>query len=80
MNEPYVKKYDAKRVLKNPISESYVSSEPNRAQRRRKEPRFINNRDTCHIKVIGTRKFKLVLSRQIREDGSIAINKHYLEN
>lgn len=77
MNEPYVKKYVGG-VLQNPITSVYVSSEPTRHQRRMREPRFTNNRNTCHIVVVGNRKYKMVLDRQKKKDGSILVNKHYL--
>lgn len=75
MNQPYVKRYDVNGFLLNPISEVYAPTGPNRKERRRREPRFMNNRAGMHIITVGTRKFRMAL--QLTKKGVI---KHYLED
>lgn len=75
MNIPYVKKYDTNGVLTNPIKDFYASREPNRRERRRREPRFMNNRRGVHLYVLGIRKFRLLAQRIDNK-----VIKQYLEN
>ena len=78
MNVPYVKEFDKNGSVENPIIGSYITSGENRRSRRMKEARFQNNRKTYQLQVIGIRKFRKILQRFYRKDGTIGIVKHYL--
>lgn len=51
INTPYVKQYNSKGVLTNPIEENYLNHNPNRAQRRSKPPRFLNNKKGIQLSI-----------------------------
>ncbi len=53
MNTPYVKEYDEKGQVTNPIVGMYPSEFPNRRKRNERAPRFKNNRATAQM-VIGS--------------------------
>lgn len=50
MNKPYVKVYE-NGILSNPIEKEFKSQFPNRSQRRQKQIRLFNNRNTYPTKV-----------------------------
>lgn len=59
-NQPYVKKFDAQGNVTNPIDKMYLSPFENRHMRRSKPAREMNNRNTYHLNVVKTAKFKVV--------------------
>ena len=65
MNTPYVKKYDKKGLLINPIDKGYKSVFENRSQRRQslKKKRFHGESKNHHLTVVLTKKYSRV--RQI---------------
>lgn len=79
-NVPYVKHFTENGELENPIDRVYRNIGPNRRERRWSEPRFLNNRKSANIQIIGTKKYRKVLQRYFKKDGSIGIIKHWLEN
>lgn len=58
-NIPYVKSYDENGVLTNPITKSnpYVNRFPNRATRKKREPRFKGNGKNCSLTIIGNKAY-----------------------
>jgi hypothetical protein len=85
MNVPYVKQFNEKGELTNPIKGIYPQPFENRHTRRLKEARFANNRKSAQIQVLGGKgtkqtKYRKVLQRFFRKDGTIGIVKHYLSN
>lgn len=86
INKPYVKQYDEKGLLINPITknEPYLHEFKNGFQRRQnlKESRFFTNRKTCPILVIGKFKFKKVQQFTFHvkgeNEGKLKIINHYL--
>lgn len=81
-NIPYVKQYDANGEVTNPIRGLYPNRGPNRKTRRMGDGRFMNNRKSAQIQVVPGRppvKYRKVLQRYYKKDGSIGIVKHYLE-
>jgi hypothetical protein len=79
-NVPYVRQLDENGELLNPIDRIYRNIGPNRRERRWSEPRFLNNRGTYPIQVLKATKYRKVLQRYFKKDGSIGIIKHWLEN
>lgn len=79
-NTPYVRRLDENGELINPITGAYVGCGQNRRTRRMEEGRFLNNRRSANIHVISTRKFRKVLQRYYKKDGSIGVIKHWLED
>ena len=81
-NIPYVKQHGEYGELVNPIRGLYPNRGPNRKTRRMGEGRFMNNRNSAQIQVVLGRppvKYRKVLQRYYKKDGSIGIVKHYLE-
>lgn len=88
-NVPYVKHFTENGELENPIDRVYRNIGPNRRERRWSEPRFSNNRKSAKIQVLESayyehgnkpKKYRKVLQRYFKKDGSIGIIKHWLEN
>lgn len=79
-NTPYVRRLDENGSLINPIVGAYVGYGQNRRTRRMEEGRFLNNRRSADIHIVGTRKFRKVLQRYYKKDGSIGVIKHWLED
>ena len=79
-NTPYVRRLDENGSLINPITGAYVGYGQNRRTRRMGEARFLNNRRSADIQVVGARKFRKVLQRYYKKDGSIGVIKHWLED
>ena len=75
MNEPYVKKYDEKGLLLNPIVKNYLHVSNNRKTRRegKQKSRFIGNGKNFPLAVYGRFKYKKVL--QLLEGKKI---EHYI--
>ncbi len=69
INVPYTKSYDSMGVLINPIDKIYKNEHKNRAGRRLflQKSRFMNNRKTSQMTIIGKIRFKKI--RQIIVDG-----------
>lgn len=80
MNLPYVKKYDTKGNLLNPITRFYSSEFDNRAKRREHENRtpFHGNGKNFHLTVVKTIKY--LRHRQIikLKNGETKTIEHYL--
>lgn len=57
-NVPYVKQYDEKGFLINPIVGSYKSARPGRRHTSKKTEKHMNNRGPINYIVIGTMRFK----------------------
>lgn len=62
-NIPYVKTYDKDGKINNFPDKGYFNFLPNRKQRRTKPERFINNRKTFPITIVGPNAFIKVLQR-----------------
>ncbi len=69
INVPYTKSYDSMGVLINPIDKIYKNEHKNRAGRRLflQKSRFMNNRKTSQMIIIGGTRFKK--TRQIIVNG-----------
>lgn len=61
MNKPYVKKYDENGVMINPIERVYLSTEPNRAERRFSPKKFRGNNKGFSFSIIQGSRYKRVL-------------------
>lgn len=68
-NTPYVKSFNKEGELENPIKGEYLHGLPNRQSRRKKEPRFLNNKKTYPLQVIGVNKFRKHLQVIALKDG-----------
>jgi hypothetical protein len=78
MNSPYVKIYDEKGELINPINGAYVSEFPNRAARKFRKQRFYSNGKTHKLTVTKTAKYKRVIQREVNKEGKVINIEHYL--
>ena len=63
MNKPYVKSFDENGVLLNPITKEnpYINAYPNRASRRKREPRFRGNQNGSSLTIIGNQAYHRVI-------------------
>lgn len=81
LNIPYVKKYDEKGLLQNPINGAYINNHPNRKERRShlSNKSFTGNHKGISLTVSQNLKYKRTV--QIIKDNSgkvIKTIKHYL--
>lgn len=88
MNKPYVKEFDSKGLLLNPIVGSYKSTSPNRMQRRELQTNkpFVGNKKGISLVVVkigalSFQKYKKMVQVINMPDGSKKrINQSYLVN
>lgn len=78
MNTPYIKRYNKDGEVTNPIMGARLHHEPNRRARRSRPERFVNNRNTFHLTVTETLRYKRVVQEIALEDGSIKRVGHYV--
>ena len=78
-NKPYVKIYDEKNRVTNPIQGSYESPFPNRSARRGKQPRFIGNQKGHALVVKGAMAFHKQVQFIECKDGSTKQIEHYVQ-
>lgn len=78
MNTPYVKKYNEKGELLNPIKGRFINRFPNRMQRRLrfKDNRFTNNSKGTKLVVIGSNKFYQQVQVEYDEKGNRKLIEH----
>jgi len=79
MNSPYIKMYDEKGFLTNPISEDYKSEYPNRTKRREEMniPRFKGNNKGVSMTYSPHGTFTKENQNITLKDGSVKIINHY---
>lgn len=78
MNTPYIKRYNQDGELTNPILGARLHHEANRRSRRSKPTRFVNNRNTFHLTVTETLRYKRVVQKVVCKDGSVRQVGHYV--
>lgn len=79
MNFPYIKEFDSNGTLLNPIDKAFISTGPNRAQRRaqNKTQRFRKNSRGTHLTVLVTGKYKRFI-QEIKSKNSVKQILHYI--
>jgi hypothetical protein len=78
MNVPYVKEYNDKGELLNPINGKYVNYFPNRQQRKPNRQRFFNNKKTSQLVTLGNKVYYKVLQYETDKEGKEIKIEHYL--
>lgn len=80
MNTPYVKQMDPTTGLEIPLTESYISVEPNRRQRRQhlNRPPLHGNNKGVHLTVLKTGKYKRVYQHETDKHGNKKTIEHYI--
>ena len=78
MNIPYVKEYDEKGLLLNPIKDSYLNKFQNRRERHKILGRFFGNGKNFHLTVTPISRFKRVRQMEFDKNGNRKIIEHYL--
>lgn len=85
INIPYVKKYDSKGLLTNPINKAYINTHPNRRERRAhlSNKSFRGNKKGNSLIVVdngsGSAKYERVLQVIVdKATGLVKTIKHYI--
>lgn len=77
-NKPYVKQYDERGVLTNPINGEYLSLFKNRSQRRGKATRFIGNQKGHSLTTTNSTAYHRSIQYVLLRSGQTKQIEHYI--